>query len=192
MAYTAERTTGSPSPDELRARIPGWGVDVDPADRPSFPREWGVRPAEGVHWDEPAHQPESYPRERSIEHAVLPPVFGTTLPPKGLSGAIRRFAYRYSEGRLAHWLLLVAADRVDAITGHAQSFLTLHPDNPITETGFKSEFTHHGVASRLGQRRADVKHQMLDPFIVVGPWIAAAAAVYVLGRGAVRRARRTS
>jgi hypothetical protein len=50
------------------------------------------------------------PRERSIEHAMLPPVFGTTCPPKGLSGVIRRHAYaKYSEARAAHWLLLLAA-----------------------------------------------------------------------------------
>jgi hypothetical protein len=196
---TTERSTGSPSTDELRARIPGWGVDLDPTDRPSFPREWEVRPAEGVHWDEPPRQPEPYPRERSIEHAQLPPVFGTTLPPRGISGAVRRAAYRFSEARAAHWLLLVAADRVDAVSGHLQSFLTLHPDNPITETGVKSELTHRGFESRFGQKRADVGHQMLDPVIVAGPWIAAAVGVYAIGRAlvsggraSVRRVRRRS
>ena len=45
----------------------------------------------------------------------MTPVFGTAQPLHGLSGAIRRLAYaRFSEGRLAHWLLLVAGDRVDA------------------------------------------------------------------------------
>jgi len=44
----------------------------------------------------------------------------------GVSGAIRRHAYRYSERRAAHWLLLVPADRVDAWEHHLKSFLTLH------------------------------------------------------------------
>jgi hypothetical protein len=61
---------------------------------------------------------------------------------------------------------------------HLKSFLTLHPDNPITETGVKAEFTHHGLRSRLGQHRTDLEHQVLDPVIVGGPWIAAAGAVY--------------
>jgi len=65
-----------PSPAELRARIPGWGVDLDPADRPAYPRE---RPEEtGAHWALPERQPETSPRERSVEHEMLPPVFGTT------------------------------------------------------------------------------------------------------------------
>jgi hypothetical protein len=111
-------------------------------------------------------------------------VFGTTCPPTGLSGAIRKLAYaRYSEGQAAHWLLLIGADRVDMVEHALRSFLTLRPDNPITQTGVRAEITHHGVRSRLGRNRTDVKHQWMDPFIVGGPWIAGAAGVYL----AVRR-----
>ena len=39
---------------------------------------------------------------------------------------------------------------------HLRSFFTAHPDNPITETGIKSELTHHGIKSRLGRKRADL------------------------------------
>jgi hypothetical protein len=35
-----------------------------------------------------------WPRERSIEHEFLTPVFGTSTPPRGLSGVVRRYAYR--------------------------------------------------------------------------------------------------
>ena len=115
------------------------------------------------------------PRERSVEHKFLTPVFGTACPPKGLSGVVRKFAYRYSEARTAHWLLLIAGDRVDAVESHLRSFLTLRPDNPITETGVLSEFSRHGIKSRVGQRRTDLVHQPLDPVIVAGPWVAAAA-----------------
>jgi hypothetical protein len=126
----------------------------------------------------------------SIEHAVLTPVFGTSCPPKGLSGAIRKFSYRrYSEGRAAHWLLLVAADRVDAWESHLRSFATTRPDNPITETGVLAEFTRHGIRSRRGRGRADVVHQALDPLIVAGPWVAAAGVAVVGARALVRRAR---
>ena len=41
---------------------------------------------------------------------------------------------------------------------HLRSFFTAHPDNPITETGIKSELTHHGIKSRLGRKRADLPH----------------------------------
>src|SRR3954447_21188665 len=142
MTYTAEHPP-TPGAEELRGRIPGWGVDLDPRDRPSVPKLKAVET--GAHWDFPERQPEKWPRERSIEHEFLTPVFGTSCPPKGLSGALRRFSYRrYSEGRAAHWLLLLAADRVDAWESHLRSFATLRPDNPITETGVASEFTRHG------------------------------------------------
>ncbi len=76
--------------------------------------------ATGAHSEFPEQQPQGQPRERSIEHAMLTPVFGTSCPPKALSGVMRRFAYRkYSEGRAAHWLLLLAAVRVDAVESAA-------------------------------------------------------------------------
>jgi len=171
MAYTAEKPAGAESSDQLRSRIPGWGVDLDPKDRPSVPKERFDPGATGAHWDFPERQPERWPRERSVEHKFLTPVFGTACPPRGASGVIRRFAYRFSEGRAAHWLLLLAADRVDAVESHAQSFLTGRPDNPITETGGLRELAPHPVSSRLGQKRADLRHQPLDPIIVAGPWI---------------------
>lgn len=181
MTYTSEKPPLAESSEELRARIPGWGADLDPNDRPSFPREQFDPNKSGAHWDFPERQVEKWPRERSIEHKFLTPVFGTSCPPKGLSGAMRKYAYRaFSEARAAHWMILLAADRVDAIESHLTSFLTTRPDNPITETGVVSEFTHHPVSSRIGQKRGDLAHLPLDPVIVAAPWIAAAG-VAVLG-----------
>ncbi|HLS48458.1 MAG TPA: hypothetical protein VK024_00565 [Actinomycetaceae bacterium] len=103
-----------PSARELRATIPGWGADLDPSDRPSHPKEASL--PTGAHWQMPERQPELRRRERSIEHEQLPAVFGTTLPPRGVAGLIRRFSYwRYGEGRTRRWLLLMAADRVDVV-----------------------------------------------------------------------------
>ncbi|TFV51560.1 hypothetical protein [Blastococcus sp. TF02A-35] len=186
MTYTPHKPPIAESPDELRKRIPGWGVDLDAKDRPSVPKLQFQEDFTGAHWEFPERQPEKYPRERSVEHGMLTPVFGIAQPPSGVAGAIRRYAYTYSEGRTAHWLLLIAADRVDAWEHHLKSFLTLRPDNPITETGVKAEFTHNGLSSRFGQNRADVKHQWLDPVIVGGPWIAAAGIVYSGARSVAR------
>jgi hypothetical protein len=173
MPYTADKPPLPETSDQLRARIPGWGADLDPADRPSHPKLRYAPEATGAHWEFPERQPEKRPRERSIEHAFVTPVFGTAQPPKGLSGVIRKFSYaRFSEGRLAHWLLLVAADRVDAWEEHGRSFLTPRPDNPVTETGVRSEFTHSGLSSRRG--RSDARHHLLDPVIVAGPWVVGA------------------
>src|SRR3712207_4469496 len=188
-AYIRDKRTPTESREQLRARIPGWGADLDPADRPSHPKLHYAPDTTGAHWDFPERQPEKQPREHSIEHAFVTPVFGTAQPLAGASGAIRRYSYaRFSEGRLAHWMLLVLADRVDAWEHHLRSFATLRPDNPVTQTGIKGEFTHHGLSSRKG--RVAVRHQVLDPVIVAGPWVAGAA-VAVKGvrkvAGALRR-----
>jgi hypothetical protein len=189
MAYTPHHDRpGTETADQLRTRIPGWGIDLDPEDRPSVPRLQFQDDLTGAHWEFPERQPEKQPRERSIEHEFLTPVFGTAQPLRGLSGALRKLSYaRYSEGRLAHWMLLVLADRVDAVEHHVRSFATLRPDNPITQTGVRSEFTHHGISSRRG--RVDVRHQVLDPVVVVGPWIAAAGATAVGARKLARSIR---
>ena len=188
-AYVRDKRTPPPSREELRARIPGWGVDLDPADRPSHPKLNYAPDTTGAHWDFPERQPQKWPREHSIEHAFVTPVFGTAQPLHGVSGAIRRLAYaRFSEGRLAHWLLLIAGDRVDAWGSHLRSFASLHPDNPVTETGVKAEFTHHGLSSRRG--RVDARHQVLDPVIVAGPWLAAGWVATVGVRSLVRAVRR--
>jgi hypothetical protein len=188
MAYTADKPALAESSEELRARIPGWGIDLDPKDRPSVPRERFDPTLNGAHWDFPENQAEKWPREKSIEHKFLTPVFGTSCPPKGVSGMMRKYAYRrFSEGRAAHWLILIVADRVDSFGSHLQSLLTLRPDNPITETGVFSEFTRHGIASRVGKKRADLAHQPLDVIIVVAPWVVAGGTVYQ----ALKRLRKT-
>jgi hypothetical protein len=47
------------------------------------------------------------------ERNRLTPVFGTSTPPRGLSGVIRRAAYRIPEHKAPRWMLLVLGDRVD-------------------------------------------------------------------------------
>ena len=188
-AYTPHKPKPRVSSEELRARIPGWGADLDPADRPSVPREQFDENLSGARWEYPDVQPETWPRERSIEHAGLTPVFGTAQPPRGVSGAIRKLAYaRYSEGRAAHWLLLILADRVNTLGSTLGSFASLHPDNLITETGILSEFKVNGWKSRVGQGRTDVKHHPLDPLIVAGPWVLGGW----FGYRVLRRLRRTA
>ncbi|HEX5858307.1 MAG TPA: hypothetical protein VFY91_09385 [Microbacterium sp.] len=189
MTYTADKPALTPSSEELRARIPGWGADLDPADRPSYPQE-RTDLITGAHWDFPERQPETADRERSIEHKFLTPVYGTAQPLKGASGAIRRLAYdRFSEAQAAHWLLLIVGDRVDAIGSHVVSFASLRPDNPVTQTGVLSEGRRRPIASRFGRGRVDQKHAWLDPLIVAGPWIAAAGALVFVAARAVRFAR---
>jgi hypothetical protein len=187
MPYTAAEHTPARSSEELRAAIPGWGADLDPKDRPAVPRERQDLET-GAHWTLPEQQPGGEGRERSIEHGRLTPVFGTVAPLKGLSGVIRRFAYdRFSEGRAAHWLLLVLGDRVDAVESHLASFATLRPDNPFTETGLAAEVKRGGVRSRFGRGRVDLHHAWIDPILIAGPWLLTAGVLIGL---VVKRRRR--
>ncbi len=188
MPYSSARPRPTPTAQELRERIPGWGADLDAADRPAFPREQpGIHT--GAHWDIPEQQPGGARRERSVEHLRLTPVFGTAQPLNGLAGMIRRRAYSaYSEGQTAHWLLLVLGDRVDAVTAHLKSLATTRPDNPITETGVLGERRRHPLASRFGRGRIDLRHAWLDPVLVVGPWVLTAfVAVRLIARLTRRR-----
>ena len=188
-AYVRDKRAPRETAEQLRARIPGWGADLDPADRPSYPKLRYAPETTGAHWDFPERQPEEEPRERSIEHAFLTPVFGTAQPLTGVSGVVRRLAYRrFSEGRLAHWLLLVVGDRIDAWGSHLRSFASLRPDNPVTETGVRGELTHGGLRSRRG--RSDARPHVVDPVIVAGPWVAGAAVTYTGVRRLVRALRR--
>ena len=180
MAYTREKPRTAPSSDELRRRIPGWGIDLDPADRPSYPKE--IAAETGAHWDVPESQVETFPRERSTEHKHLTPVFGTAQPLRGLSGMIRRYAYRYSEGQTAHWLLLMAGDRVDVLESRVSAVLQGRPDNVIAETGVLSEFKNGAFRTRFGQHRADLKHQPIDLVMWATPYVAIAGGLFLAAR----------
>jgi hypothetical protein len=186
MPYSARKPGPEADPQALRERIPGWGADLDPSDRPAFPREQpGI--VTGAHWDVPPDQPVLRERERSVEHARMTPVFGTAQPLQGIAGWIRGYAYAaYSEGQTAHWLLLVLGDRVDAVTSHIRSLVTRRPDDPVTESGVSGERGRHPIASRRRPGRLDVRHSWMDPILVVGPWIAAGVLVLKVGRLVVR------
>lgn len=187
--YTAAKPPLARSSDQLRAEIPGWGADLDPADRPAFPQELPPPADTGARWDFPERQDAHGTRERSIEHRFLTPVFGTSVPLRGLSGLVRGFAYRrFSEARAAHWLLLLAGDRIDAVESHLRSVASLRPDNPLTQTGVRAELTHGGVRSRLGHNRVDVAHTWMDPLLVAGPWVLVGAVGVRLVRRVLGRA----
>lgn len=191
MPYTADKPGRTPTADELRARIPGWGADLDPADRPAFPREQpGIET--GAHWHLPEQQPtRGREREKSVEHERLTPVFGTAQPLHGAAGRVRRYAYdTYSEGQTAHWLLLVVGDRIDSAGAHVKSLFSKRPDDPVTQSGVLGERGRRPFASRFGRGRVDMKHAWLDPILVLGPWVVAVVVVFRVGRAVVRPASR--
>lgn len=180
MAYTREKPLIARNTEELRRTIPGWGVDLDPAVRPSYPKEQEVET--GAHWDFPQRQEPIGFREKSTEHKFLTPVFGTAQPLRGLSGVIRRYAYTFSEARTAHWVLLMAGDRVDVVENRIRAALLGWPDNPITETGVLAEFRNQAYRTRFGQHRADLKHQTLDVVLWALPYVVIGSGLYLAAR----------
>ena len=143
--------------------------------------------ATGAHWVRPETQPGAEGRERSIEHAHVTPVFGTAQPLSGLAGVVKRYAYRrFSEGRLAHWMLLVVGDRLDVATHRVTDALRGRPDRIVAETGIAAERADSPVGARVGSSRRDWRHGVLEPVVTMWPYLLiGGVAVWV-----VRRARR--
>jgi len=94
--------------------LPGRSVDADPRMRPGVPRERPPSLAPGVHEESIATLEAGRVALARTGARRWTPVFGTAAPARGLPGWLRRAAYRLPERRPASWLLLAAADRVDA------------------------------------------------------------------------------
>src|ERR1700759_1192292 len=99
----------------LASRIPGWGADLNPENRPGVPREKAPPHGTGAHWIAPERQISKVKAFKTKERPNLTPVFGTACPPKGLSGILRDLAYRLPEESARHWIGLLLADRVDVL-----------------------------------------------------------------------------
>lgn len=133
--------------------IPGWGVDADPKNNPTYPmRHIEDQKSRGLTWERPPQQIPQVEVLRSIEHNRLPAVVGTSTPPSGLSGAIRRYAFRRSESDWLHWLLLMGADRINVVEGVAQDLTRGKVPNIPGEMGARSEWQHNktGFALKAG------------------------------------------
>lgn len=98
------------------AQIPigvrGWGADKSAEARPGVPRE--AIPGEGARFEDPPQQREGTPAVLSATRP-LTSVYSTVAPPRGISGLLRRAAYRIPEYKPRRILLLVLADRIDVL-----------------------------------------------------------------------------
>ncbi|WP_373046149.1 hypothetical protein [Vulgatibacter sp.] len=95
----------------------GWGADARPEQRPGIPRELEPGKLRGAWWDEPERQqlPAGLEITLGEQYDRLPPAFATTQPPSGVSGMMRKAAYRIPEYKATHWMILLLADRVNAV-----------------------------------------------------------------------------
>jgi hypothetical protein len=127
------------------SHIKGWGIDADPKNDPTYPMKPHRTDAEqtGYSWERPTLQPETVEVLHSNERPNLTAVFGTSTPPSGLSGMIRRYAFKYSEGSWGHWIPLLLADRVNVVEGVIDDLRRGHVPNIFAEKGWKAEWQHN-------------------------------------------------
>jgi uncharacterized lipoprotein YddW (UPF0748 family) len=145
----APTTTRTIAPD--RSAIAGWGVDADPENDPTYPYREREKDDHSGEWVRPPVQRTEVEILQSIEHKRRPAVFGTSTPPSGLSGMLRRGAFKYSESHWAHWLMLMGADRVNMVEGIVQDLARAKIPNIPAEMGMRSEWQHNrkGLVTKL-------------------------------------------
>lgn len=124
--------------------IPGWGVDADPKNDPTYPiKKRNNGEHAGYSWERPTQQPTSVEVLHSNERPHITAVFGTSTPPAGLSGAIRRYAFKYSESSYGHWLPLMAADRVGVVEGLVEDVVRGRIFRVFSDGGWRADWKHN-------------------------------------------------
>ena len=137
------------------AQVKGWGIDANPKNDPTYPmktRNNGEQ--KGYSWKRPTQQPINVEVLHSNERPNVTSVFGTSTPPAGLSGMLRRFAFKYSESSYGHWLPLMAADRVGIVEGVLHDVSRGRFPNVFVERGYRAEWKHNraSLVTRLAIR----------------------------------------
>lgn len=132
--------------------INGWGIDIDPKNDPTYPiKKRTDAEQKGYTWPRPPQQPIDIEVLSSIERPNITAVFGTAAPPEGLSGQLRRFAFKYGEGSYAHWFPLIVADRVNEVEGIIDDLKQGNVPNIFAEKGYKAQWKYNkeGVIKKL-------------------------------------------
>ena len=124
--------------------IPGWNMDADPENEPTYPiKKWTGDDHKRSNWERPPQQPINEEVLHSNERPNVSAVFGTPLPPSGLSGVIRRKAFKFSESEYGHWLNLLFADRVNVVEGIIDDIRHGFFPNIFAERGMKADWKYN-------------------------------------------------
>ena len=130
--------------DDNYKHIKGWGIDADPKNDPTYPMKKRTDEANrGYTWERPEQQPTTVEVLHSVERPNITAVFGTSVPPSGLSGMIRRQAFKYSENSYARWLPLVLADRIGVFEGLIDDLKKGTVPNIFAEQGLQAEWKYN-------------------------------------------------
>jgi len=130
--------------------INGWGIDADQKNEPTYPiKNYTGDDHKRMNWDRPALQQPTVEVLHSNERPSYSAVIGETLPPSGLSGKLRRYAFQFSESGYGHWLPLLLADRINELEGIADDLCNGKIPNIIAERGWNAEWKYN----RLGMMK---------------------------------------
>lgn len=126
------------------SHIKGWGIARDSENDPTYPMKNRLpEDNEGYNWGRPPLQPMDIEVLKSVERKNYPAVFGKTLPPSGLSGVIRRAAFRKSESSFGRWVPLILADRINMVEGIVDDLKHGVVPNFFKERGWKAEWKYN-------------------------------------------------
>ena len=124
--------------------IPGWNMDADPKNEPTYPmKKYTGDDHNRSNYERPPLQPVHEEVLHSIERPNITAVFGTPNPPSGLSGIIRRQAFKLTESEYGHWLSLIFADRINMIEGIIDDIRHGFFPNIFAERGMKSDWKYN-------------------------------------------------
>ena len=124
--------------------IIGWGIDADPDNNPTYPmKRYTGADHDRLNYDRAPQQPQTMEVLVSNERPAITRVFGTSSPPSGLSGMLRRYAFRFSEGSSGHWLTLLLADRINVVEGIIDDIAHGYVPNIFAERGWKAEWKYN-------------------------------------------------
>ncbi|WP_158827112.1 hypothetical protein [Mucilaginibacter lacusdianchii] len=130
--------------DAPKDHIPGWGMDADPENDPTYPmKHWNGADYQRINYEKPPQQRVNMAVFHSIERPGITRVFGTSTPPTGLSGSIRRWAYQHSEATTAHWMGLILADRVNSVEGIIDDIKHGTVPDLFKERGWSAEWKYN-------------------------------------------------
>ncbi len=124
--------------------VKGWGIDADPENEPTYPmKHWTGDDHKRSNWERPPLQPDNHQEFHSNERPGMSAVYGTSVPPSGLSGMLRKKAFEYSENHYGHWLGLMAADRINVVEGIVSDIAKGTIPNIFAERGWKAEWKYN-------------------------------------------------
>jgi hypothetical protein len=124
--------------------IKGWGVDANDDNEPTYPmKDYTGDDHDRLRWERPELQKQNEEVLQSNERPYMTAVFGTSVPPSGWSGVLRRKAFKYSESSYGHWLPLLLADRVNVVEGIIDDIKKGHFPNIFAERGWRAAWKYN-------------------------------------------------